>query len=62
MAEAPSHCLQQALRDLDKAFARFFSGQAGFPRFKSKHRGEDSFRFPQGPSRTPAETSAPRPG
>ncbi|WP_372399759.1 transposase [Azospirillum sp. HJ39] len=46
LAEAPSHCLQQTLRDLDKAFARFFSGQAGYPRFKSKHRGEDSFRFP----------------
>jgi putative transposase len=46
LAGAPSHCLQQTLRDLDRAFARFFSGEAGYPKFKSKHRGEDSFRFP----------------
>lgn len=46
LADAPSHCLQQVLRDLDKAFARFFAGAAGYPRFKSKYRDANSFRFP----------------
>jgi putative transposase len=38
-------CQQQALRDLDRAFQNFFSGQAAFP--KPRRRGvNDSFRFP----------------
>lgn len=42
---APHHCLQQALRDLEDAFKRFFSGQNGYP--KPRKRGiNDSFRFP----------------
>lgn len=45
LREAPAHCLQQALRDLDDAFKRFFSGQNGYPR--PRRRGEnDGFRFP----------------
>jgi putative transposase len=39
--------LQQTLRDLDVAYRRFLSGEAGRPRFKVKGRGE-SFRLPQG--------------
>lgn len=38
-------CQQQALRDLDRAFANFFAGRASFPR--PRKRGvNDSFRFP----------------
>jgi len=41
----PSQCLQQSLRDLDRAFQNFFSGRALYPRFKKKGRS-DSFRVP----------------
>lgn len=45
LALAPSHCLQQVLRNLDTAFARFFAKEADHPRFRRK--GERvSFRFP----------------
>ena len=47
LREAPAHCLQQALKDLDDAYTRFFSGQNRYPR--PRRRGEnDSFRFPDG--------------
>ena len=46
LSKAPAHPLQQALRDLDRAYQNFFAGRAGFPRFKRKGRG-DSFRFPE---------------
>ncbi|MHA2407385.1 MAG: RNA-guided endonuclease InsQ/TnpB family protein [Candidatus Ranarchaeia archaeon] len=41
---------QEALRNLDRAFANFFSGlkqgkKIGFPRFKSRHKQMDSFRL-----------------
>ncbi|MFD2020905.1 RNA-guided endonuclease InsQ/TnpB family protein [Pseudocitrobacter faecalis] len=42
---APSQCLQQSLRDLDKAFKNFFSGKSQYPRLKKKGRN-DSFRVP----------------
>ena len=45
LQEAPSHCLQQTLRDLDQAFQRFFAGQAGYPVFHRKFQ-RASFRFP----------------
>jgi putative transposase len=45
LAEAPTHPLQQSLKDLGRAFSNFFSGRARFPRFKKKSRG-DSFRYP----------------
>ena len=45
LAEAPSHCLQQTLRDLDLAFRNFFAGRAGFPAFRKKGQ-RDRFRFP----------------
>jgi len=44
-AEAPHHCLQQALIDLDGAYKRFWSGAAGAPQPR-KHGRDDSFRFP----------------
>jgi putative transposase len=45
LSRAPHHALQHVLRDLDKAFSRFFSGTSGYPRFK--RRGDrDSVHFP----------------
>src|SRR5690606_32366131 len=44
-ADAPHHCLQAALRNLDKAFSRFFQGKASYPRFKKKG-AHDSFTYP----------------
>lgn len=42
----PGHALQQALRDLDRAFINFFEGRTAYPtpRIKGVH---DSFRVPQ---------------
>ncbi len=45
LADAPVHPLQQALKDLERAYANFFAKRAGFPRFKKKGR-HDSFRYP----------------
>jgi putative transposase len=45
LADAPVHPLQQALKDLERAYTNFFSKRAGFPRFKKKGRS-DSFRYP----------------
>jgi putative transposase len=36
LKEAPSQCLQQSLRDLDKAFRNFFTGKSQYPKFKRK--------------------------
>ena len=47
LAETPSQALQQALKDLDRAYANFFATRAAFPRMKKKGRG-DHFRYPQG--------------
>ena len=47
LREADSQLLQQALKDLDRAFKAFFEKRAGFPRFKSKKRDEPRFRIPQ---------------
>ncbi|QRM35656.1 RNA-guided endonuclease TnpB family protein [Microvirga sp. VF16] len=46
-ADAPSQCLQQALRDLEDAFQRFFQKTAGYPKPRRKFVYE-SCRFPQG--------------
>lgn len=46
-----SKCIpQEALRDLDKAFKRFFNerksgNKVGFPKFKKKFKAKDSFRL-----------------
>lgn len=45
IAAVPSGALTQALRDLDKAFANFFSGAARFPSFRQRGRN-DAFRLP----------------
>lgn len=46
LAEVPSQCLQQSLKDLAGAFASFWKGRTKYPRFKRRGDG-DSFRFPQ---------------
>ena len=47
LKDSPSQALQQALKNLDRAFVNFFAKRTDFPqkRKKGKH---DSFRFPQG--------------
>jgi putative transposase len=46
LGEVNSQALQQALKNLDAAYANFFEGRAGFPQFKRK-RAKQSFRVPQ---------------
>ncbi len=46
LKEVNSQSLQVALLNLDTAYSKFFKG-AGFPKFKSKHRGKQSFSVPQ---------------
>ncbi|MCO5120337.1 MAG: transposase [Burkholderiaceae bacterium] len=45
LADAPTHPLQQTLKDLERAYTNFFARRADFPRFKKKGHG-DSFRYP----------------
>jgi len=45
LAEAPSHCLQQALIDLRQAYKQFWGGVARYPRPRLKRDGI-SMRFP----------------
>jgi putative transposase len=47
LKEANAQALQQALRDLDRAFRSFFEGRARYPRFKSRKRDPLRFRIPQ---------------
>lgn len=44
LKEADSIALQQSLRDLDRAYENFFKKRAGYPRFKSKHSNNQSYR------------------
>lgn len=46
LREADSQTLQQALKDLDRAYVNFFEGRADYPKFKKKH-GKQSVRYPQ---------------
>lgn len=46
LAEAPSQILQQAIRDTDTAYQRFFSGQSRYPTWTRKGN-RASFRDPQ---------------
>src|SRR5690606_18787965 len=46
LKEVNSQSLQQAIQNMDIAFKKFFKG-AGFPKFKSKHKGNQSFSIPQ---------------
>ena len=45
LAEAPVHCLQQALANLHRAYERFFKGEGGYPKPR-KRFDHDSFTFP----------------
>jgi len=45
LKDAPTHPLQQALKDLERAYTHFFAGRADLPRFKRKGQ-HDSFRYP----------------
>lgn len=47
LKEADSQALQQALRDLERAFEAFFARRARYPRFRSKKRDAATFRVPQ---------------
>jgi putative transposase len=45
--QVDSQALQQALKDLHRAFANFFAKRARYPRFKSRKRDPARFRIPQ---------------
>jgi putative transposase len=45
LAEAPVHPLQQALKDLERAYSNFFAKRTNFPRFRKRDQSS-SFRFP----------------
>jgi putative transposase len=45
--EVDSQALQQALKDLHRAFDNFFEKRARYPRFKSRKRDGTRFRIPQ---------------
>jgi putative transposase len=47
LREVNAQLLQQAIRDLDRAFVAFSNKQARYPRFKSKKRDAARFRIPQ---------------
>ncbi|MGC1953597.1 MAG: transposase [Gammaproteobacteria bacterium] len=47
LADINAQVLQQALKDLDRAYANLFAGRAEPPTFRKKFL-DDSFRFPQG--------------
>jgi putative transposase len=46
LKEVNSQSLQVSLLNLDTAYSKFFKG-AGFPKFKSKRKGKQSFTVPQ---------------
>ena len=44
LKEPDKFALQNALKDLDRAFKSFFKGKYGFPKFKSKKNKKNSYR------------------
>ena len=44
LKEPDKFSLQNALKDLDRAFKNFFKGKYGFPKFKSKKNHKNSYR------------------
>lgn len=48
LKEVDAHALQYSVRDLNSALNNFFKnrGHFGFPQFKSRHRGKQSYRTP----------------
>ncbi len=55
LSDTPSQVLQQALKNLERAYQSFFEKRADFPKFKKKGRS-DSFRYPQGVKLDPANS------
>ncbi len=47
LSEVPAQALQQALKNLERAYTNFFQKRGNFPKFKKKGQRE-SFRIPQG--------------
>jgi len=47
LSDVPAQALQQALKNLERAYTNFFQKRADFPKFKKKGQRE-SFRMPQG--------------
>lgn len=47
LSDVPAQALQQALKNLERAYTNFFQKRANFPKFKKKGQCE-SFRIPQG--------------
>jgi putative transposase len=47
LSNVPAQALQQALKNLERAYTNFFQKRADFPKFKKKGQRE-SFRIPQG--------------
>ncbi len=47
LSQTPSQALQQALKNLERAYRNFFEKRAAFPKPRKKGRN-DSFRYPQG--------------
>jgi transposase len=45
LRDAPTHPLQQAMKDLERAYKNFFAQRAGFPKFKKRGQ-HDRFRYP----------------
>lgn len=45
--EVNSQSIQAAIKDLDRAYDRFFRKITKFPKFKSKHNSRQSFKVPQ---------------
>jgi putative transposase len=59
LRDVPHHCLQEALVDLERAFANFFAGRAAYPTWQRKRDGV-SFRFPDPkPFRIAGDTATP---
>lgn len=44
LKDADSMALQEAIRDLDNAYQKFFRKEAGYPKFRSKHNPVQSYR------------------
>jgi putative transposase len=60
--EVDSQALQQALKDLHRAFVNFFEKRARYPRFKSRKRDQARFRIPQRVAAGDAKVSIPKIG
>jgi putative transposase len=49
MREVPKSVVQQAVKNLGRAFRNFFEKRAKYPKFKKKFKSRDSARFDNGP-------------